>query len=83
MPTGLPGFGYVATTTSLGFAISWVNGNLNYNGYIYHINTPHFIDVNAPLGGYFPHLEEREGVDWCYSLESNYWMGKSKKRECW
>ncbi|WP_078690138.1 enterotoxin A family protein [Bartonella schoenbuchensis] len=71
MPAGLPGFGsgYVVTITSQGFAMSWVNSDLNYNGYIYPIKaTPHFIDVNASLGGYFPHLEEREGVDWCYSL---------------
>ncbi|WP_210162058.1 hypothetical protein [Bartonella schoenbuchensis] len=46
MPTGLPGFGsgYVATTTSRGLAMSWVNGNLGKNGYVYHIKaTPYLL----------------------------------------
>ncbi|OPB30162.1 hypothetical protein [Bartonella sp. WD12.1] len=40
MPTGFSGFSYVATTTSQKFAISWINGNLNYNGYINPIKLP-------------------------------------------
>lgn len=53
--------GYVSTTTSHGFAISWVNDHLNHNGYVYHINaTPNFIDVNATLRNYSPHPEELE-----------------------
>ncbi|MBA9082659.1 MULTISPECIES: enterotoxin A family protein [Bartonella] len=53
--------GYVSTTTSRGFAISWVNNYLNHNGYVYHISaTPNFIDVNASLRQYSPHPEELE-----------------------
>lgn len=53
--------GYVGTTTSRGFAISWVNDRLNHNGYVYHIRaTPNFIDVNGTLRNYSPHAEELE-----------------------
>ena len=53
--------GYVSTTTSRGFAISWVNDHLNHNGYVYHIRaTPNFIDVNLTLRNYSPHSEELE-----------------------
>ncbi|MFQ6249404.1 enterotoxin A family protein [Yersinia enterocolitica] len=53
--------GYVSTTTSRGFAISWVNDHLNHNGYVYHIDpTPNFIDVNGTLRNYSPHPEELE-----------------------
>lgn len=53
--------GYVSTTTSRGFAISWVNDHLNHNGYVYHIDpTPNFIDVNGTLRHYSPHPEELE-----------------------
>lgn len=53
--------GYVSTTTSRGFAISWVNDHLNHNGYVYHVRpTPNFIDVNGTLRNYSPHSEELE-----------------------
>lgn len=53
--------GYVSTTTSIGFAIRWVNDHLNHNGYVYHIRaTPNFIDVNLTLRHYSPHSEELE-----------------------
>ncbi|TKK12433.1 heat-labile enterotoxin subunit alpha [Enterobacter cancerogenus] len=53
--------GYVSTTTSRGFAISWVSDHLNHNGYVYHIRTtPNFIDVNLTLRNYSPHAEELE-----------------------
>lgn len=53
--------GYVSTTTSRGFANSWVNDHLNHNGFVYHIRaTPNFIDVNTSLRNYSPHSEELE-----------------------